>query len=204
MTRTGTGFNRKCIPLYKSHTTSSLSSLTSKREATICRLTIRCSGQLKASRLFHLPLNSGVSDADRQIRLKDMDIPALSPDDVVQFMHEFEEAASHENFSLIADKIHDEAVFRFTDGDFSGIQSVRGAFEKTWALDTEDERYYLTNIQVLSTDAKSATATYTYNWEGKVDGRPFQTRGRGTRVMVLDGGSWKIIHEHLSHFPKSA
>ena len=131
-----------------------------------------------------------------------MDRSEITPQDVIRFMHDFEEAAASRDFSLVADKIHDDAVFRFTDGDFIGIESVREAFEKTWGFDTEEERYYLTDIEVLSTDSKSACATYVYNWEGKVNGLPFKTQGRGTRVIVLDDGQWKIIHEHLSHCPK--
>ena len=57
----------------------------------------------------------------------------ITPQEVVRFMHEFEEAASTRDFSRVADKIHDDAVFRFTDGDFTGIKSVRAAFERTWA-----------------------------------------------------------------------
>ena len=64
------------------------------------------------------------------------------------------------------------------------------------------ERFYLTDIQVLSVDAKSATATYTYNWEGAMDGKSFRIQGRGTRVLVVENGRLMIIHEHLSRFPK--
>ena len=57
-------------------------------------------------------------------------------------------------------------------------------------------------LQVLTVDARSATATYTYNWEGSMDGRPFRIQGRGTRVLVVENGRLQIIHEHLSRYPK--
>jgi ketosteroid isomerase-like protein len=128
----------------------------------------------------------------------------LTKDSVVQFLNQFEETAEKENFDLVQDMVHDKAVFRFNDGDFVGKQAVRDAFEKTWkggSTNVKKMRFYLTDIAVLTVDAKSATATYTYNWEGAMDGRPFRIQGRGTRVMVIEDGRLQIIHEHLSRFP---
>jgi ketosteroid isomerase-like protein len=128
----------------------------------------------------------------------------LTKDSVLQFLTEFEAIAEKENFDLVQDMIHDNAFFRFNDGDFPGKQAVRGAFEKTWkgSANVRKERFYLTDIQVLTIDARSATATYTYNWEGSMDGQAFKVRGRGTRVLVIEDGRLQIIHEHLSRYPK--
>lgn len=128
----------------------------------------------------------------------------LTRDSVVQFLNRFEETAEKENFDLIQEMIHDNAFIRFNDGDFVGKQAVRGAFEKTWkgSANVRKERFYLTDIQVLSVDARSAAATYTYNWEGTMDGRTFRVQGRGTRVLVVENGQLQIIHEHLSRYPK--
>lgn len=129
---------------------------------------------------------------------------ALTKESVKQFMIEFESIAEKEDFDLIQDMIHDNAYFRFNDGDFVGKQAVRAAFEKTWkgSANVRKERFYLTDIQVLSVDARSAAATYTYNWEGTMDGRTFRVQGRGTRVLVVENGQLQIIHEHLSRYPK--
>ncbi len=128
----------------------------------------------------------------------------LTKDSVVQFLNRFEELAEKENFDLIQDMVHENAVFRFNDGDFVGRQAVRAALEKTWkgSGNVKKERFYLTDIQVLSVDQASATATYTYNWEGSLDGKTFRIQGRGTRVLVVKAGRVQIIHEHLSRFPK--
>lgn len=136
----------------------------------------------------------------------DLPIPevAMTKESVITFLNRFEEIAGSKKFDLIDDLIHDDAVFRFNDGDFAGKQAIRGAFEKTWegSAKVEGERFYLTDIQVLMTDAKSAAATYTYNWEGSVAGQSFQIRGRGTRVLVVEDGKLQIILEHLSANPK--
>jgi ketosteroid isomerase-like protein len=129
---------------------------------------------------------------------------ALTKDAVIQFLVRFEEIAEKENFDLIQDMVHDQAFFRFNDGDFIGKPAVRGAFEKTWkgSANVKKERFYLTDIQVLTVDEISATATYTYNWEGTTEGRSFRIQGRGTRVLTVQGGRLQIIHEHLSRYPK--
>lgn len=128
----------------------------------------------------------------------------LSTDTVVQFLNRFEAVADQEDFDLIQDMIHEQAFFRFNDGDFAGRQAVRAAFEKTWkgSVGVKKERFYLTDIQVLSLDQRSASATYTYNWEGQGDGKSFRIQGRGTRVLVVEGDRLQIIHEHLSRYPK--
>lgn len=128
----------------------------------------------------------------------------LTKDSVVKFMNRFEEIAEKENFDLIQDMVHDDAFFRFSDGDFVGKKSVRAAFEKTWKGNPSVKKasFFLTDIQVLSVDAKSASATYTYNWEGVMDGKSFRVQGRGTRVLVVENGRVQIIHEHLSRYPK--
>jgi Domain of unknown function (DUF4440) len=128
---------------------------------------------------------------------------ALTSDAVVKFLKRFEELAETENFDLLESMVHADAVFRFNDGDFVGRPAVRAAFEKTWAgsAGIKKERFYLTDIQILTVDVKSATATYTYNWEGSMDGKAFRVQGRGTRVLVVVGDRLQIIHEHLSRFP---
>lgn len=127
-----------------------------------------------------------------------------NPQDVVAFLHRFEELAEKEDFDLIRDLISENACFRFNDGDFIGRAAIQAAFEKTWRGDptVRKARFYLTDIVVLCVDERTASATYTYNWEGSQDGRSFTIRGRGTRVLAYEAGSFRIVHEHLSRFPK--
>lgn len=124
---------------------------------------------------------------------------------VIAFLNRFETLAEKEDFSLIRDLIHERAYFRFNDGDFVGRDAIQAAFEKTWRGDPSirKARFYLSDITVLTTDHASATATYTFHWEGSQGDQPFTIRGRGTRVLVHEGGQLRIIHEHLSRFPKS-
>jgi ketosteroid isomerase-like protein len=129
----------------------------------------------------------------------------ITADSVVRFLNHFEEVAMKEDFGLLKDMIDERAYFRFNDGDFVGRQAIQAVFEKTWRGDpaVKKARFYLSDIVVLSTDKASAAATYTYNWEGSQAGREFKIQGRGTRVLLYEGGRFRIIHEHLSRFPRA-
>ena len=124
---------------------------------------------------------------------------------VIEFLHQFEALGAQRDFALLEPYVHRDAVFRFNDGDFVGVAAVRGAFEKTWAATAQatEDKYYLSDIRVLSVDSRSASATYTYNWEGRFEDTAFAIKGRGTRVMLLVDGRLQIIHEHLSRFPET-
>jgi hypothetical protein len=128
----------------------------------------------------------------------------ISAESVVAFLHRFEALAEKEDFSLIRDMIDERAIFRYNDGDFIGREAIQAVFEKTWRGDptVKRARFYLSHIVVLSVDTASATATYTYHWEGAQAGREFKIQGRGTRVLVMEGGHFRIKHEHLSRFPR--
>jgi ketosteroid isomerase-like protein len=127
----------------------------------------------------------------------------ITENDVVQFLHGFEALAEKEDFNLIRDKIHERAYFRFNDGDFRGRDAIQAVFEKTWRGDpsVKKARFYLSDIVVVTMDQKTATATYTYNWEGSQGDKQFRIQGRGTRVLTRASGQWQIVHEHLSRFP---
>lgn len=128
----------------------------------------------------------------------------LSAESVVAFLHRFEALAEKEDFSLIRDMIDERAMFRYNDGDFIGREAIQAVFEKTWRGDptVKRARFYLSDIVVLSVDTASATATYTYHWEGAQGGCEFKIQGRGTRVLLMEGGRFRIKHEHLSRFPR--
>lgn len=120
--------------------------------------------------------------------------------EIRDFLEKYQTAANSGDFANIREMIHPEAIFRFTEGDFIGRDPIESAFEKTWGHNnTQDERYYLTNINVVSKDVKSATITFTFNWTGLVQGKPVHTVGRGTSVIVRNGSKLQFILEHLSH-----
>jgi len=122
----------------------------------------------------------------------------LTKAEVISFFERYEHALETEDFSQVEPFIHPDAVFRFSEGDFVGLGSIKTAFEKTWSLDVQDVKYFLTNIDIINLSAQSATVIFNWNWSGSADQGPFQIVGRGTSQIVLVGGQPKFILEHLS------
>ena len=129
----------------------------------------------------------------------------ITAESVTAFLVEFERLAEQEDFGLIRDMIDERAFFRFNDGDFIGLPAIQAVFERTWRgdPDVKKARFHLSDIVVLTTDQRTATATYTWNWEGSRGDRRFTIRGRGTRVLLFEAGRFRIVHEHLSRFPSA-
>lgn len=117
---------------------------------------------------------------------------------VLEFLQRFERAQGTEDFDAVRPLLHPDVLFRFNDGDYRGLEAARGAFESTWALDVEDERYYLSDIEVLHRDGHSATATFRFHWSGVGDQGPFHIVGRGTCVLVRHDAELRLLVEHLS------
>lgn len=122
----------------------------------------------------------------------------ITEQQVLDFLERFEEAQGTADFDAVAPLVHPDGLFRFNDGDYRGLDAARAAFERTWALDVEDERYHLTDVEVLHVDSDSATATFRFHWSGSGDNGPFHIVGRGTSVIVRHDGRLKLLVEHLS------
>jgi ketosteroid isomerase-like protein len=127
----------------------------------------------------------------------------LNAQAVVAFLHHFEALAEHEDFERVRGLIGEQAFFRYNDGDHIGHAAIEAAFEKSWRGNPQVKkaRFYLSDITVLSVDQQTATATYTWHWEGAQGTQAFQIKGRGTRVLRWNGSHFCIVHEHLSRFP---
>src|SRR5258708_3853603 len=124
----------------------------------------------------------------------------ISEPEIRALLAAYEAASNRYLFDDVAGMIHPEALYRFTDGDFVGLEAIRGAFEQTWALSANvvDDKYWLTELKVINTDENSASITYNFNWTGVGPRGPFATTGRGTAVIVRNGEKLQFIYEHLS------
>ena len=122
---------------------------------------------------------------------------SVSQAEVLAFVKAYAAASATKDFAKVADFIHPEAVFRFSDGDFIGLESIQAAFEWTWNS-AEDDRYALSDVRVTHLDTQSASATYDFNWTGVTDGRAWSAKGRGTAIIVRNQGKLQIVLEHLS------
>ena len=120
----------------------------------------------------------------------------------MEFLQLYERKASSRRFEDVAPLIADDAVFWFNDGSYVGMELIREAFERTWALEIQDEKYWLDNIRWLVEEERFAVCSFSYHWTGVVKGKFKELgTGRGTCVLRRSGSDWKIIHEHLSREP---
>ena len=123
----------------------------------------------------------------------------LTEAEALRFMVRFEAALASKEFAEVAPLIHPQAVFRFSEGDHSGMAEIQAAMERTWAFEVDDERYYLTDKRVLRSGKDAATVLFTWNWSGNsAEHGPFEIVGRGTVQLVRHDGAIQILLEHLS------
>ena len=120
-----------------------------------------------------------------------------------EFMLLYERKAMGKRFEDVAPLIEDDAVFFFNDGSHVGAESIKAAFEKTWALGIQDERYWSDNFRWLLKEELVAVCTFAFHWTGVVKGELKELgAGRGTCVLRKSGSDWRIVHEHLSAEPR--
>jgi ketosteroid isomerase-like protein len=120
--------------------------------------------------------------------------------DPAELMREYEIRANGHRFENVAPLIAENALYWFSDGSFCGHDEIKKAFKHTWNT-IRDEHYYIDNMQWLGNDNHLAVCTYLFHWQGMVDGQMKQADGRGTSVLGMVDGEWKVLHEHLSVEP---
>lgn len=118
-----------------------------------------------------------------------------------ELMKQYETKINHHKFADVEDLISSDAKFWFSSGTFHGMDQIQAAFKKTWNL-IQNEVYWLTDLEWIAESETSATCIYTFNWKGLIEGQERTGKGRGTSVLCKKDSSWKIVHEHLSNFPK--
>lgn len=112
-------------------------------------------------------------------------------------MRRYEAQTNTHVFDNVAPLIADDATYWFSEGEFKGKESIRGAFERTWAA-IQDETYSLHHLKWLIVCEDAAVCIYSFKWKGNVNGVEKSGSGRGTNVFQKTPEGWKVIHEHLS------
>ena len=79
----------------------------------------------------------------------------ITESEIKVFLKQYEDATNTHCFSNVADLINSEATYRFTDGDFVGIEAIQKAFESTWDS-IKEEVYSLSDLKIVYADENSA------------------------------------------------
>lgn len=111
-------------------------------------------------------------------------------------MREYERATATKDFSVVAPLIDPGAFYRFTDGDFVGIEAIREAFNATWQR-IKDEVYTLSNIRAIVWNNDLASVTYDFTWEGEVDGTHKSGKGRGFNTLARNAEGKLVIWNEI-------
>ncbi len=119
-----------------------------------------------------------------------------------QLIEDYKIEINKHNFDLVEPLISRDCQFWFSSGTFVGLTEVRNAFEKTWNL-IKDEVYSITDENWIAESDSAAVCTYTFHWRGLIEGKLAEGKGRGTSVFRKEDQTWKIVHEHLIHIPKT-
>lgn len=117
--------------------------------------------------------------------------------ELTAFVAVYEQANNSHDVDRLVPMIAGDATYWFSDGSYRGLEEIRGALERTFAL-IQDEVYEISGLEWVVLAAEYAACRYRFSWTGVVDGQRRSGRGRGTNVMVKQGGAWKMQHEHLS------
>lgn len=118
-------------------------------------------------------------------------------DTLSDFMHSYEQANNSHVFENVRPFIAPDATYWFTDGSFTGINEIQTAIQMTFD-EIQEETYTIQNLQWVIKEPHAAVCTYTFSWQGTVNGIPAEGNGRGTNILKLQNDKWQIVHEHLS------
>lgn len=119
----------------------------------------------------------------------------------LKVLHNYIKATNTHNFDEVRKILHPNAVYFFSDRNCTTHEEIQTYFEEAWSL-VQDENYQTKGVKWLYTGQDSATCTYTYFYEGYINGIYTSGQGRATNTFVKESDEWLLIHEHLSPLPK--
>ncbi|MEM6751013.1 MAG: nuclear transport factor 2 family protein [Planctomycetota bacterium] len=94
--------------------------------------------------------------------------------------------------------VADDAVYWFSNGDaHHGLPAIEAAFVRN-AEAIEGDDYRVSDVVWLSRGDTAAALRFRFAWSGRVKGEAVSASGRGTWVLALRDGRWRVVHEHLS------
>jgi uncharacterized protein (TIGR02246 family) len=113
------------------------------------------------------------------------------------FVRCYERATNSHDIAELAPLIAPDAVYWFTDGSHRGRDAILAAIARTFAT-IRGETYQIADLEWVAVDSNHAVCRYRFSWTGTINGQPRSGSGHGTNVLVNSGGTWQVLHEHLS------
>ena len=114
-----------------------------------------------------------------------------------EFIRAYEKALATQDWSRVEPLVHADACVTFSNGTVhKGKSEIQKAFEKNFSL-IKDETYSIANVHWVLKNAGAAVYLFEFNWSGLINGQPAKGSGRGTSVLINEGGEWQLLIEHL-------
>ncbi|MBU1050154.1 nuclear transport factor 2 family protein [Candidatus Bipolaricaulota bacterium] len=118
----------------------------------------------------------------------------MTPED---FIRAYEYALGTQDWSVVEPLIHPDACVTFSTGSVhKGKPAVQRAFEANF-MSIKSEVYAVSNVHWVTKSADIATYLFEFDWSGMIQGQQAHGAGRGTSVLVNEGGKWQLLVEHL-------
>lgn len=119
-----------------------------------------------------------------------------------EFIRAYESALASQDWGQVEPLVHAEACVTFSNGTVhKGKAEVRKAFEHNFSL-IKDETYSMRDVHWVLKNDLTAVYLFEFNWSGIINGKPVKGAGRGTSVLIKEGGAWRLLVEHLG--PKAS
>jgi len=119
----------------------------------------------------------------------------------LECLRAYESAAASHNLGETLALIDDSAVYFFSnESAHFGKPAVRDAIAANFDA-IKMESFEIPDVECVLETADSAVFVISYRWAGEIGRVSHSGSGRGTLVLKRTGGSWKIVHEHLSRGP---
>lgn len=119
-----------------------------------------------------------------------------------EFIQAYEQALATQNWSNVEPLVHENVCVTFSSGTVhKGKSQVKSAFEKNFSL-IKEETYSISNLHWVMKGSETTVYLFDFQWSGIINDKPASGMGRGTSVLIRDGGQWKLLVEHLG--PKAS
>jgi len=114
-----------------------------------------------------------------------------------EFIRAYEAALATQDWRQVEPLVHADACVTFSNGTVhKGKAEVQKAFEKNFSL-IRDETYSISNVHWVMKKPETAVYLFEFSWSGLINGQPAKGSGRGTCVLINEGGEWQLLIEHL-------
>lgn len=117
---------------------------------------------------------------------------------VDDFIHADREALASQQWALVEPLVHENVCVTFSNGAVHmGKAAVQRAYEANFsAIEGEDFRIW--GVHWIRRGEDVAVYVFDFAWSGRINGRDAAGAGRGTSVLVREGGAgWQLLAEHL-------